>query len=237
MGANGTTIGKMTARRIAAGVLGLAVAGPAAAAQGVYPQMAPLEQYRSADEAALARSAAPPSISKDATVLVLGAHGYETAAKGANGFVCLVERAWSNDFASPDFWNPKARSPFCYNAAAARSVLPEYLTRTEWVLAGADKAQLLARTRAAVAAHRIKAPEPGAMCYMMSKDGYLGDDSGGAWRPHLMFFTPRLPAAAMGAGLPGVPMFSADGGVLPETTFMVPVATWSDGTPATPMKM
>ena len=238
MGAIRTTIGNGTAQGIGAGLLALAIAGPAAAAaQGVYPQMAPLEQYRSADEAALARSAAPPAISRDATVLVLGAHGYETAAKGTNGFVCIVERSWSNDFASPDFWNPKDRAPFCYNAAAARSVLPEYLKRTEWVLAGVDKAQILARTKAAVTAGRIKDPEPGAMCYMMSRDGYLNDVAGGPWRPHLMFFTPRLPGAAMGADLPGVPVMHADGGVIPQTTFMVPVGAWSDGTPAAPMKM
>jgi hypothetical protein len=237
MGANRTTIGNASVLTIGAGLFALAVAGSAAAAQGVYPQMAPLDQYRSADEAALARSAAPPSISRDAQVMVLGAHGYETVAKGANGFVCLVERSWSNDFASPDFWNPRDRSPFCYNAAAARSVLPEYLQRTEWVLAGASKAELLARTKTAVAAHRVKDPEPGAMCYMMSKEGYLNDTAGGPWRPHLMFFTPRLPGSAMGADLPGVPLASADGGVLPQTTFMVPVSAWSDGTPAPPMKM
>jgi hypothetical protein len=46
-----------------------------------YPSMAPLDQYLMADrnaETALARSAAPPSISRDAKVMVLGAHGYET---------------------------------------------------------------------------------------------------------------------------------------------------------------
>ena len=62
-----------------------------------YPNMAPLEQYLISDrnaEIALARSAAPPSISHDATVMVLGRHGYETAVEGKNGFVCVVERAW-----------------------------------------------------------------------------------------------------------------------------------------------
>lgn len=55
--------------------------------------MAPLEQYLIQDrkaEIALAQSAAPESISRDAEVLVLGRHGYETAVKGKNGFVCIV---------------------------------------------------------------------------------------------------------------------------------------------------
>ena len=43
-------------------------------------------------EIVLARSAAPEAISRDADVLVLGQHGYETAVKGKNGFVCAVER-------------------------------------------------------------------------------------------------------------------------------------------------
>src|SRR4051794_40110603 len=174
----------------------LALGGAAHAAQGSYPAMAPLAQYASPDEAALARSAAPPSISNDAEVLVLGARGYETATKGKNGFVCLVERSWGNDFTSPDFWNPKVRSPICFNPVSARSVLPTYLKRTEWLLAGADKETLLARTKAAVAARQVTPPEAGAMCYMMSKGSYLGDDVDGHGRPHLMFFTPRTPAAA-----------------------------------------
>src|SRR5271166_6607050 len=77
-----------------------------------YSSMAPLEEYlmeRNA-EIALARSAAPDSISRDAEVLVLGRHGYETAVKGKNGFVCVVERGWMGPFNGEDaanFWNPK----------------------------------------------------------------------------------------------------------------------------------
>lgn len=43
-----------------------------------YAAMAPIEQYREtrANEIALARSAAPPSVSADAEILVLGKTGY-----------------------------------------------------------------------------------------------------------------------------------------------------------------
>ena len=72
-----------------------------------YPSMAPLDQYlmeRNA-EIAMARSAAPEAISRDADVLVLGRHGYETAVKGRNGFVCVVECSWMLPYDDPEFWN------------------------------------------------------------------------------------------------------------------------------------
>ena len=75
-----------------------------------YPSMAPLEQYlmdRDA-EIAMARSAAPESISRDAEIVVLGQHGYETAVKGKNGFVCDVERSWMGPFETTrSFGTPK----------------------------------------------------------------------------------------------------------------------------------
>ena len=229
---------------LAALALSIGSIGPAQAqaqaqpGKAAYPDMAPIGQYRSvsrADEIALARSAAPPSIADHAEILVLGDHRYESAATGSNGFVCIVERAWANNFDNDEFWNPKVRGPICFNPAAARSVLPSYLKRTEWLLAGASKAAMLDRTRAAVAAGEIGAPEPGAMCYMMSKGGYLGD-AGGHWHPHLMFFLPRTDPASWGANLPGTQVMADSGGVEPVTVFFAPVPNWSDGTPG-PMKM
>jgi hypothetical protein len=88
-----------------------------------YPSMAPIDQYLIGDrndEIAMARSAAPEAIAGDAKVLVLARHGYETAIKGKNGFVCLVERSWMSPFDSPEFWNPKLRGPICFNPPAAR---------------------------------------------------------------------------------------------------------------------
>jgi hypothetical protein len=199
-----------------------------------YPAMAPLAQYQTAspaDEAALARSAAPASISGDAEVMTLGPHGYETAAKGKNGFVCLVERSWGANFDDPVFWNPKIRGPICFNPAAARTVVPEYLERTKWVLAGTSKSDMIARTRAALAANTFVAPADGAMCYMLSKQQYLSD-SGGHWHPHLMFFVAHTDAEAWGANLKGSPVISAPESPEPVTTFMVPVTKWSDGTSA-----
>jgi hypothetical protein len=198
-----------------------------------YPTMAPIEQYRIAnrdDEIVLARSAAPASISDNAEVLTLGIHGYEIAVKGKNGFVCYVSRSWDNNIDNTEFWNPKVRGPMCLNPAAVRSILPNYLKRTEWVLSGVSKAEMLARIKAALAAKKIAAPEAGAMSYMLSKGGYLGDGAGGHWHPHVMFWAPPVAGAEWGADLPGSPVFSAPSDVLPFTLFFVPVQKWSDGT-------
>ncbi|HVO56057.1 MAG TPA: hypothetical protein VMT51_00020 [Dongiaceae bacterium] len=199
-----------------------------------YPSMAPVAQYRiasSADEIALARSAAPPSISGEADVWVLGARGYEKAIKGTNGFACIVERSWGADPDDAEFWNPKLRGPACFNEPAAQSALPQYLKRTEWVLAGADKLQIRERTRAAFASLEFTAPKAGAMCYMLSPRQYLSD-AGGRWLPHLMFFVGAKKPAAWGANAAGSPIIGFASKDDPSTLFIVPVRTWSDGTPA-----
>jgi hypothetical protein len=198
-----------------------------------YPSMAPLDQYlmeRDA-EVAMARSAAPDSISKDAEVMVLGRHGYETAVKGTNGFVCMVERSWTAGIDFPEFWNPKLRGPICFNPAAVRSYLPLTIRKTDLVLAGRSKAQMFEELKAGLDKKELPTPEYGAMCYMMSKQGYLNDRAG-HWHPHLMFFVPLMEAAAWGADLPGSPLLATP---VPEdrlTIFMLPLAKWSDGTAA-----
>jgi hypothetical protein len=200
-----------------------------------YPSMAPLDQYLIADrnaEITLARSAAPEAISRDAEVMVLGRHGYETAVKGTNGFVCLVWRSWAAGIDDPDFWNPRLRAPVCLNAPAARFNVPLTLKRTELVLAGRSKSQMFADINAAFEKKEFPPLESGAMCYMLSKQGYLSD-SGGHWLPHLMFFVPLTEPASWGTGLPGSPVVVAFTDT-PErhTVFLIPVAKWSDGTAA-----
>ena len=213
-------------------MLGATLQAHAQDAKTPYPAMAPLDQYLIADpnaEIALARSAAPESISRDAEVMVLGRHGYEIAVKGKNGFVCIVERGWTAGSDNPDFWNPKLRGPLCLNAAAARTYLPLTIKKTEWVLAGQSKGQMFDSLKAALDKKDLPTLEPGAMCYMLSKQQYLGD-SGGHWHPHLMFFVPRTDAAAWGADVPGSPILSGDDPEDRLMIFMVPVAKWSDGT-------
>ena len=202
-----------------------------------YPTMAPLDQYLMADrdaEIALARSAAPTSISGDATVLVFEKSGYQTAVEGKNGFTCLVERSWMSPFDSPEFWNPKMRGPICYNPAAVRTILPYTINRTRLVLTGLSKAQIRENISAAIAKNELPMPEAGAMSYMMSKAGNLGD-SVGHWCPHLMFHVPKTDDANWGADMAGSPvLFNNEYRDVPEpeTIFMVPVFHWSDDSTA-----
>jgi hypothetical protein len=214
-------------------VLGAAWQAQAQDAKAPYPSMAPLDLYlmeRNA-EIALARSAAPESISRDAEVLFLGRHGYETAVKGKNGFVCIVERSWTAGIDDPDFWNPKLRAPICFNSPAARFNVPLNIKKTELVLAGQSKAQMFDNIKAAFDKKELPTLESGAMCYMMSKQGYLSDRDG-HWHPHLMFFVPQTDAQTWGANLPGSPILASEDTPDRLTVFLIPVAKWSDGTAA-----
>jgi hypothetical protein len=201
-----------------------------------YSAMAPLDQYLMdrAAEIALAKSAAPPSVADNATVLVLTRHGYETAVEGANGFVCAVERSWMSQYDFPQFWNPHMRGPLCYNPPAVRSILPYTIRRTELVLAGRSKLEIAAAIADGVTRHALPPLEAGAMTYMMSKQGYLNDDARN-WVPHLMFYFPRAAGANWGADLPGAPpmlnrQFQESSEAI--SVIMVPVTHWSDGAPA-----
>ncbi len=215
---------RRTAARWALFAIGSALALPGASAHAIGPYL----MGSRSREIGLARSAAPAAIANRAAVMVLGSHGYFTAAKGTNGFVCLVVRSWDHslDANSASFWDPKFRAPFCLNAAA-RSVLQHYLLRTRWVIAGESRRQISARDNTEWATGRFQQPQPGALCYMMSRRGNLGD---GPWYPHVMFYLPHARASSWGANLHGVPIVASTG--RHTTIFMVLVPTWSDGTPA-----
>jgi hypothetical protein len=228
-------------RSVFAGAVVLVSVGTALAQPKVapYPTMAPIEKYLIADrqaEITLARSAAPSSISGDATVMVLTKHGYETAATGKNGFVCLVDRSWQAPPDDPEFWNPTVRSPTCLNAQAVRSVLPLQQKVTELALAGTSPTDMVTKLKVIIA-KKDYSPEIGAMSYMMSKDQHLNDRDQ-HWHPHVMFYLPSsIDAAALGANVPSAAIFGGPqdlpgGGRMPVGTFFVPVDKWSDGSPA-----
>jgi hypothetical protein len=200
--------------------------------KAAYPLMAPLAQYLMSDqnsEIALARSAAPPSISDAAEVMVLGPKGYTTAAKGTNGFLCMVERSWGAATDEPEFWNPKVRAPICFNPPAATTFVPIFLMKTKLVMAGKSKTEIVEATASALDKKELPTLQPGAMCYMQSKQQYL-NDRGKSWHPHLMFLVSGDVAKSWGADLPGSPVIAADDPEERVTIFMVVVGKWSDGT-------
>jgi hypothetical protein len=215
----------------------LSVASQLAHAQSApYPAMAPLAEYLmpQADEIALARSAAPKSISDDADVMVLTKKGYMTVKKGSNGFLCIVERGWAGDSTFTDFWNPRQRAPNCFNSAAAKSFAQIYLMKTQLVLEGRSLQEIVQATSAALDSKELPALVPGAMCYMMSKQQYLNDKDKN-WHPHIMIFVAGDAAKSWGADLPGSPVMAANDPEERVTIFMVTASHWSDGTPAPAM--
>jgi hypothetical protein len=225
-------------------LLALAVVTSVGVVQAEPPQkMASLDPYLIADrnsEIALARSAAPPSISKDATVLVLTRRGYETAAQGTNGFVCFVDRSWQKTVDDPDFWDPKMRAPTCVNPPAARSVLPFQNQLTALALSGATREQISTKLKTLLAAKTFT-PEAGSMAYMMSKQQHLNDGDSPHWHSHVMFYLPgTIDSPVLGANLEASPVLggasSVPGlGMMPYSVYFIPVDTWSDGSPAPTM--
>ena len=184
-------------------------------------------------EIALARSAAPASISKHATIMTLTAHGYTAAVKGDNGFTCLVEWGWTH-LNTPSNWSLKIKNPVCYNAAASRTVLLYTLKRTTLTISGASEAQI----EQTMSHAGLPAAAPDSIAYMMSKDQYI-DDNAKAWFPHLMFFMPEADNANLGISwgadrLYSPVVFAPDHGMLhePWAKFFIPVSHWSDGSSA-----
>lgn len=99
-------------------------------------------------EIALARSAAPPSVSDSARVLVLTDGGYQVAVPGSSGVTCLVNRSW-----------PESVEPECFEGSA--TVLAVELYRTEQRHLGREDAaierEIRFRNRPALGATRLRA--------------------------------------------------------------------------------
>ncbi|HEX8814271.1 MAG TPA: hypothetical protein VF753_02115 [Terriglobales bacterium] len=187
-------------------------------------------------EVAMARSAAPASIAKDATVLVLGRRGYETAVEGKNGFVCAVGRSWDLPKNNAAFWDPKIHGPICLSAPGARSFLPIYLKKTELAIAGRSNVQIEDAITVAIATGELPTPESGSVSYMLSKQGYLNEGIKGPWLPHVMLFVSQIDPKALGSDAgDDVPLDAHEEKIGRYTTIDIPVSKWSDGTPAPTM--
>jgi hypothetical protein len=221
--------------------LALALACPAAAFAQVpspdpdYPSVAPVEKYlmpNSAAEIALARTAAPPSVSADATILVLTKTGYVTAVNGTNGWTCLVGRAFAGGLDDPELWSWRNRSPLCLNPPAVKSVLPYYMARTQWALAGATREEMARKAQAGYASHQFTDPLPGSFSFMLSKQAYLNDDVKGPWHPHVMLFIAKDQMDTWAAGFDGSPILAPPPNTMrayEPITIDIPVRRWSDG--------
>lgn len=227
----------------------LAAAAPATGAADA-PRMAPVDAYlmdRTA-EIDLAKSAAPASIARDATVLVLTRKGYEIAVKGTNGFVCYVGRGFGGAPDWPERWDPKIRAAACDNPPAVPTMTAILKLRTALTLAGKTDAEVMDGIKAALSSKAIPPLGAGAMCYMMSKNAYLSAQ-GEHNMAHVMFYVPTKDDASWGANLPGSPVVGgnywylmpgheAEAAALPPiSVFLVATNTYSDGSPIAPHTM
>ncbi|HTQ95449.1 MAG TPA: hypothetical protein VMH89_01510 [Candidatus Acidoferrum sp.] len=216
-------------------------------AERPYPKMLPLSQYLMDRDAAiaLARSAAPAGISKDASVLVLTPNGWETAIQGKNGFVCMAGPSWTASIDFYDVWSPKQKGAICLNPAAVRSILPIYQKLTQMTLAGVTSVkERIAGIQEAYAKKEIPPVEPGALSYMMSKDAYLSHLGHTHNLCHVMLFLPVKDAAELDGGDPNSPISSTsfwfpdpdkpdsplNKELPPLRTVPIAVPYWSDGT-------
>lgn len=199
------------------------------------PDVTPYLMPDRSAEVALARSAAPASVSAKASVLVLTRTGYVEAEKGSNGFTCVVMRSFAAAPDDPHFWDPTILAPNCFNPPAVRTVLPGMLARMSWSLAGVSPTEIKARVKQAYAAKTFGPPAPGAMTYMLSPKQHLSDTDP-HWMPHLMFYYDRtLTGNSFGAGDEALPIIDATGDSKDASVqvILIPVRTWSDGTAAT----
>lgn len=194
------------------------------------------------EEIALSRSAALPSVSDKATILVLTESGdHEVAVEGENDWTCFTGRSWTGPSQSENGrrqwskrnFDPVIRAPQCFNKLGAQTVLQKHLLMTKMLMTGASPAEVDLEIALAVQSGAMKAPSPGAMSYMQSPKQIIGPRSD-RFMPHLMLFTPFLTQDAYGDRDKEfrTPIVTTPGSVWTTTVVISPF--WSDGEPAFP---
>jgi len=190
----------------------------------------PISAYLMPQEAeiALARSAAPASISDGATVKVLTQSGFEVAQPGNNGAVCMVMRGFSAPTYTPAqfreiVYDPTIHAPICFTAPAARMVLPYYELRTKLAMAGNSPDQIAEGLQAAYVKGDLPKRDGVSFAYMWSADQSLGSGIG-HWHPHMMVFSPYYENSMVGGNQFGslLPQVSDDAGT-PFAVVVIPV--------------
>lgn len=197
------------------------------------PKYAPLSQYMMPRDAeiALAKSAAPDSISGRATIRVLTSSGFQVVHEGDNGFVCMVMRGFTG---APTFspvqmrdliaYDSKLRAPICFTPQAVRTVLPYYDLRTKLGLEGKTPHQIAEAVQAAYAKGELPKRAEVSFAYMWSADQVLGP--AGHWHPHMMVYLPYYDNSTFGNNeIPGVLPFVSDDA---ETPFAVGIIAVDD---------
>jgi hypothetical protein len=174
-----------------------------------------------AEEAALARSAAPSSISAGSRVMVLTDTGYVVGEAGTSSVTCVVNRSWRHSV-----------EPHCYDSEGALTVMQIELRRNYLRHAGKTEAEITADIGAGLLSGKYRLPSRPALSYMMSPRQVLYGDDGklaGKWRPHLMIYYPYLTTEGLGLRERpemAVGMVSESGE--PDSSIMIIMPTFAD---------
>jgi len=181
-----------------------------------------------AEEIALARSAAPPSVTKEARVWIFTPGKYVVADSGTSTVQCYVGRGW-----------PRALEPHCFDEEGARTIMPIEMRQSEMLHQGIPPDSVRRAIAAGVASGDFRLPQRPAMSWMQSAAQVLYDDDGslaGAWRPHIMIYYPYLTTRSIGTGTNrdiAAGIVVSPGGPMSNIMIVVPEAVLPDtGRPA-----
>lgn len=169
-----------------------------------------------AREIALARSAAPASVTAGARVFVFDRGRYLVADSGTTGVACYVSRSW-----------PESLEPHCFDEEGARTIMPMDMRRVELLHAGASTEAVDREIADGLASGRFRLPQRPALSWMQSSAQVLYSDTGrrvGAWRPHVMIYYPYLTAAAAGTRDVAAGIVVKPGTPVSNLTIVVPTA-------------
>ena len=164
-----------------------------ASASGVAGQSATARPALLSDdeEIRLALSAAPSEVSRDADVWVLRRGGHVKVKSGTSGIACMVSRD-----------HPESLYPICYDAEAARTILPIALRESQLREKGMDDAAIEAGIKAAIERGELKLPAASALSWMLSPQQVIFAGANGPrvgkWHPHIMVYMPYATRAKLG---------------------------------------
>jgi hypothetical protein len=183
---------------LAPALAALSLIGPAAVARRT--PATTIEQMPTKLETQFALSALPPAMRDKASVQLLDPKkGYQLSRQGTSGVTCLVERtAWER----ADFRND-IYVPLCYDAAGSKTYLKVIMDVAALRVQGLSPVALKAEIENRYRNSTYKAPDRAGLSYMIApvmRTWMMPD-----WNvhtmpsPHLMFYAPNLPDAAIGA--------------------------------------
>ena len=132
-------------------------------------------------EVALALSAAPQHLQKDASVYVLQKGGYVLVSQGSNPFTCLVQRN-----------HPTSLLPVCFDQEGAASIVRTILDTAGLVLSGATDTEINKAIVNGLESGKYSAPRGSSLSYMLSAFNRMYDEDSQALielGPHSMIFT------------------------------------------------